>query len=102
MKHTRLNGAISLSASVEGDMYYITVTDTGEGIPAEHLPHLTERFYRADASRARTQGGTGLGLAICKCIVESHGGSLKFVSKVGVGTIVTMALPFNPPLQIEG
>jgi len=102
LKHTRLNGAISLSASLEDSKYYITVTDTGEGIPAEHLPHLTERFYRADASRARSQGGTGLGLAICRCIVEAHGGTLTFVSKVGVGTIVTICLPFSAPAMIEG
>ncbi len=95
LRHTRLDGAVSLSADVDGNNHIIRVTDTGEGIPPEHLPHLCERFYRADASRVRSQGGTGLGLAICQCIVEAHGGTLSFVSAVGVGTIVTITLPYS-------
>src|SRR5205807_4731274 len=95
LRHTRVDGAVSLSASVHDTEFIIRVTDTGEGIPPEHLPHLCERFYRADASRVRSQGGTGLGLAICQCIVEAHGGTLNFVSAVGVGTIVTITLPYS-------
>jgi len=95
LRHTRVDGAVSLSADLEGASFIIRVTDTGEGIPSEHLPHLTERFYRADKSRVRSQGGTGLGLAICRAIVEAHGGTIEFVSAVGVGTIVTITLPYS-------
>lgn len=56
------------------------VTDTGAGMAAEHLPHLGERFYRADPSRTRPTGGTGLGLSICRGIVDAHGGTLGFES----------------------
>jgi two-component system phosphate regulon sensor histidine kinase PhoR len=58
-----------------------------------HIPRLTERFYRADAGRSRSVGGTGLGLAIVKHIVERHRGRLDIVSRVGIGTSVTVALP---------
>ncbi len=67
--------------------------DSGEGIAPEHLPHLTERFYRADTSRAREQGGTGLGLSICRSIAEAHGGSLLVESELGQGTTVCVTLP---------
>ena len=73
-------------ASLVGD-------DEGEGIAPEHLPRLTERFYRVDAGRSRSLGGTGLGLAIVKHIVERHRGRLDIASVVGAGTTVTVALP---------
>lgn len=66
----------------------LIVSDNGEGIPAKHLPHLTERFYRVDAGRSREAGGTGLGLAIVKHIVERHGGFMNISSEEGVGTEV--------------
>jgi two-component system phosphate regulon sensor histidine kinase PhoR len=69
------------------------VTDHGPGIGREHLPRVTERFYRADAARSRESGGTGLGLAIVKHIIERHRGSLEIKSTVGVGTSVTVKLP---------
>ena len=84
---------ITLSASVEADRAVARVTDTGEGIPPEHLPHVCERFYRVDAARARRSGGSGLGLAICRSIVEAHGGSLAIASEVGQGTTVAVTLP---------
>jgi len=71
----------------------LTVTDHGPGIAREHLPRLTERFYRVDAARSRESGGTGLGLAIVKHIVERHKGSLGIKSTVGTGTSVTVSLP---------
>ncbi|USU04909.1 ATP-binding protein [Sphingomonadaceae bacterium OTU29LAMAA1] len=71
----------------------LTVTDEGEGIAPQHIPRLTERFYRVDAGRSRSVGGTGLGLAIVKHIVERHRGRLDIASKVGVGTVVTVAIP---------
>ncbi len=73
----------------------LTVTDRGEGIPAEHVPHLTRRFYRTDPGRSRASGGTGLGLAIVKHIVERHRGRLDIDSKLGEGTRVTVTLPLD-------
>ncbi|MBO9498513.1 MAG: two-component sensor histidine kinase [Novosphingobium sp.] len=77
----------------EGDRAVITVTDRGEGIDPEHIPHLTRRFYRTDPGRSRAAGGTGLGLAIVKHIVERHRGRLDIASKLGEGTVVTVRLP---------
>jgi two-component system phosphate regulon sensor histidine kinase PhoR len=71
----------------------LTVADQGEGIAAEHLPHLTRRFYRTDPGRSRAAGGTGLGLAIVKHIVERHRGRLDIASRRGEGTTVTVRLP---------
>ncbi|MFA6219853.1 MAG: ATP-binding protein [Erythrobacter sp.] len=73
----------------------LTVSDRGEGIAAEHLPHLTRRFYRTDPGRSRASGGTGLGLAIVKHIVERHRGRLDIESTLGVGTRVTVTLPLE-------
>ncbi len=77
----------------ERNMAELTVTDRGEGIAAEHLPHLTRRFYRTDPSRSRAAGGTGLGLAIVKHIVERHRGRMDISSKQGVGTTVSIRIP---------
>ncbi len=71
----------------------LSVEDEGEGIAAEHIPRLTERFYRVDTSRSRAVGGTGLGLAIVKHIVERHRGELSITSRLGVGTTVSVLLP---------
>ena len=71
----------------------LAVSDDGEGIDAQHIPHLTRRFYRVDPSRSRAAGGTGLGLAIVKHIVERHRGRLDIVSRKGEGTTVTVRLP---------
>ena len=84
--------AVTLSLS-DRDMALIEVRDRGEGIAAEHLPHLTRRFYRTDPGRSRAAGGTGLGLAIVKHIVERHRGRLDIASKEGEGTVVTVRLP---------
>ncbi len=74
----------------------LIVRDTGEGISPEHLPRLTERFYRVDRARSREMGGTGLGLAIVKHIVQLHQGQLTITSQVREGTTVTVWLPANP------
>ena len=76
----------SVSASV------LIVSDQGDGIAPEHLPRLTERFYRVDSARSRESGGTGLGLAIVKHIVERHRGTLEIRSAPGRGTEVTVSL----------
>lgn len=77
---------------IDDDMTELSVTDRGDGIAPQHLPRLTERFYRIDSSRSRAMGGTGLGLAIVKHITQRHGGTLHFESKVGVGTTIRVAL----------
>ncbi len=71
----------------------LTVSDRGDGIAAEHLPHLTRRFYRTDPGRSRASGGTGLGLAIVKHIAERHRGRLNIDSQIGEGTTVEVVLP---------
>jgi two-component system phosphate regulon sensor histidine kinase PhoR len=76
-----------------GAMVRLSVSDEGDGIAPEHLPRLTERFYRVDPGRSRSLGGTGLGLAIVKHIVERHRGRLDIASLPGVGTTVSMTLP---------
>ena len=97
LRHTPVSGTVQIgtnsSLPAGSGEVLITVRDTGEGIAAEHLPHLTERFYRADTSRAREQGGTGLGLSICRSIAEAHGGSLRIESELGQGTTVSVILP---------
>jgi two-component system phosphate regulon sensor histidine kinase PhoR len=75
------------------------VTDTGPGIASEHLPRLTERFYRVDRSRSRESGGTGLGLAIAKHVMQRHGGELKIESEVGKGSKFTLIFPASRVLQ---
>lgn len=92
-RYTPATGRITLKARRSDGKVAVSIADTGPGIAAEHLPHLGERFYRVDASRARPDGGSGLGLSICKSIVEAHGGGMAFQSAVGVGTIVTVTLP---------
>lgn len=99
LRHTPPSGTIALEAELEGQVVIVTVSDTGEGIAPEHLPHITERFYRSDAARTRELGGNGLGLAICKNIVEMHGGTLRIESVLGQGTKVITKLPLHTVLE---
>lgn len=93
-KYGSAESSVTVSAERgERGMAVIAVRDRGEGIAAEHIPHLTRRFYRTDPGRSRAAGGTGLGLAIVKHIVERHRGRLDIASKLGEGTTVTVALP---------
>jgi two-component system, OmpR family, sensor histidine kinase BaeS len=95
--HHTPSGEITLSAAARGRQVQIQVRDTGSGIAAEDLPHVFERFYRADKARQRTDGGSsGLGLAIAKAIVEAHGGTLAVASEGGRGTTFTIALDAVP------
>jgi two-component system heavy metal sensor histidine kinase CusS len=91
--HTPRDGAIRITARDAGEVLAIEVADTGRGIAAEHLPHVFERFYRADATRAAANGNLGLGLAIVKGIAALHGGSVAIDSAGGAGTAVTLHLP---------
>ena len=84
---------IAVAVRQEGRMLAIAVRDSGQGIAAEHLPRLTERFYRVDSTRASDDRGTGLGLAIAKHIVERHRGTLDIRSTLGRGTEVIVRLP---------
>ncbi len=93
MAYGRPATPIALTLAQEGGEVRLSVADQGDGIAAQHLPRLTERFYRADAGRSRQAGGTGLGLAIVKHIVERHRGRLSIDSVPGTGTTVTVRLP---------
>jgi two-component system phosphate regulon sensor histidine kinase PhoR len=100
VKYGREGGAVRLAAEPAAGPRWparpgvvVTVADQGHGIPREHLPRLTERFYRVDTGRSRAVGGTGLGLAIVKHIVNRHRGQLAIDSEVGVGTTVSVWLP---------
>ena len=86
---------VLLSAAVSGRSVVFVVADKGDGIPPEHLPRITQRFYRVDEARSRDSGGTGLGLAIVKHIVERHRGTLDIRSRVGQGTEVRVRLPLR-------
>ena len=91
IQYNQEGGEVRLMAQSQKGMTMLAVSNTGRGISAEDLPHLFERFYRADPSR--TSGNTGLGLAISKAIVEAHGGTIEVASQPGTGTTFTVALP---------
>ncbi|PFG45007.1 signal transduction histidine kinase [Georgenia soli] len=94
LRHTAAGGLVGIHASREGGTVRIEVTDDGEGIAAEHLPHLFERFYRADTARDRAHGGSGIGLAVTRSIVRSHGGEVTATSAgKGQGAAFTVELP---------
>lgn len=86
---------ITVTVSFEEAEAIVEVEDQGEGIAEEHLEHLSEPFYRADSARQRHTGGFGLGLYLCRLIAQAHGGRLEISSKLGVGTHVTLFLPFE-------
>ncbi|MBS3938384.1 MAG: HAMP domain-containing protein [Peptococcaceae bacterium] len=91
--HIALGGQVAVMASEDEQAIFITVLDTGRGIPAEALPQIFERFYRVDSARTRQIGGSGLGLSIVKELVELHGGSIAALSQVGQGTSFVITLP---------
>jgi signal transduction histidine kinase len=91
--HTHKGGTINVAAMTQGDWVEVCVSDTGEGIPAEDLPNIFERFYRVDRSRARATGGSGLGLTIAKRLVEAHGGQITVQSELGKGSSFSFTLP---------
>jgi signal transduction histidine kinase len=95
IRHTS-RGVITVFSEAAPDGVWVGVRDTGEGIPEEHLTRIFERFYRADASRARDHGGTGLGLAIVRHMAEAHGGRVRVTSREGEGTAIAAFFP-SPP-----
>lgn len=92
IRHTEPGGQIEIRIEKRKHDITIVIKDNGEGIPAEDLPHIWDRFYRVDKSRSSKQGGSGLGLAITKQIIERHGGDIRIKSTVDVGTIFTIIL----------
>ncbi len=99
LKYTPPGGEVALSLNREGGLAVLKVADTGIGIAPEDLPHIFERFYRADKARARDQAGTGLGLSIAKWIVERHGGQIEVDSVPGQGSTFTVRLPLVKPVE---
>lgn len=94
LRHTPSGGHVDFSMARVADEVVISVTDDGEGIAAEHLPHVFERFYRADFARNRQRGGSGIGLAIVKALTEAHGGHISVASRgPGQGATFTVVLP---------
>jgi signal transduction histidine kinase len=95
LRFTPPQGSITVSLAREGSAARITVTDTGAGIAPDALPHVFERFWRADKARARSLGGTGLGLAIAKQWVQAHGGTIGVTSQPGKGSTFWFTLPIQ-------
>jgi two-component system sensor histidine kinase CiaH len=95
IKFTDAAGTVGLTLEADGGKAVMRVKDSGSGIPPEALPHVFDRFYRADKARSQTEGGAGLGLAVAKWLVESHQGSIRVDSHPGKGTTFTVELPIQ-------
>jgi two-component system sensor histidine kinase CiaH len=93
IEHTPSGGRVDVDLRTDGDHVVIVVRDTGAGIAAEELPHIFERFYQADSTRASGGAGSGVGLAIAAWVVESHRGTIEAASEPGAGTRIVMRLP---------
>ncbi len=101
IKYTSTGGAVHVAMEPLPDTIKVIVSDTGMGIEPEHLPHIFERFYRADQARSRSHEGTGLGLAIAMSAVRAHHGDIDVVSRPGFGTTFTVTLPYGGVLAAE-
>jgi two-component system sensor histidine kinase BaeS len=97
LKFTPAGGSVTVGVVLAGGDVVISVRDTGVGIPADELPRVFERFYRASTATAIAAPGTGIGLAIVRSIAAAHGGTVRVESEVGVGTTFTVVLPQEPP-----
>ncbi len=100
IRYTNPGGHVHMSLRTSGAAAQLVVRDTGIGIAPEHLPHIFERFYRADPARRRTGGSSssGLGLSIVEWVVHAHGGAVAVESRVGRGSSFTVTLPLTPPV----
>ncbi|MEU0738673.1 ATP-binding protein [Streptomyces sp. NPDC006134] len=96
LRATAAGGSVTLALILRGELAVVEVRDTGKGIAAKDLPHLFDRFWRADASRGRATGGSGLGLSIARQIITDHRGTIEVRSTVGAGTTFTIVLPTAP------
>ena len=96
LAYTPSGGRVALTVDASGGKARLSVEDTGSGIAAEDMPHIFERFYRADKARTRERGGTGLGLPIARWIVDAHDGTIEVHSAVGRGTQVVLTFPALP------
>lgn len=101
VRYTPAGGEITIEWTAEGSRAHFSVMDTGLGIPAEHIPRLTERFYRVDRSRSRDTGGTGLGLAIVKHVLQRHDAELQIRSVEGQGSIFSAIFPPQRVVRVE-
>jgi len=97
IKYTPPGGRVTLSLAREPGWVRVAVADTGIGIAPEDLPHIFERFYRADKARSRAMGGTGLGLSIAQWVAQAHGGQITVESRLGEGSVFTLWLPVPSP-----
>ena len=95
IRHTSRGGQITVTVYKQNDLGIVSIKDTGEGIPQEHIGYIFERFYRVDKSRSRSEGGAGLGLAICKRIIELHEGSIEVTSNFGEGSTFSVSIPLS-------
>ncbi|MDN3024365.1 HAMP domain-containing sensor histidine kinase [Streptomyces sp. S.PB5] len=93
LRHTPADGTVTLTARCDGEEVVLEVADTGSGIAAEDLPHVFDRFWRAEKSRSRRTGGSGLGLPIVRHLVAAHGGTVRAASEPGVGSVFTLRVP---------
>jgi heavy metal sensor kinase len=98
LKFTPAGGRVEVLVDQAPDMSVLTVRDSGTGIPKDAVPHVFERFYRADSSRTPEVDGAGLGLALVRCIAERHQGTVDIVSEEGAGTVVIVRLPATPAM----
>ncbi|GGR98913.1 hypothetical protein GCM10010169_49390 [Micromonospora fulviviridis] len=102
LRHTPPAGSVSARATRDDGGVHLGIADTGDGIDARHLPHVFERFYRADTARDREHGGSGIGLAVARAIVVQHGGRISAASEgPGKGATFTVTLPATGPLDVS-
>ncbi len=95
IKYNKEDGWVRVSINADHKYFFVTVSDSGIGIPDECREHIFERFYRVDKARSREKGGTGLGLAITKSVILMHHGTIKLYSKDGDGSTFTVRIPIR-------